>query len=71
MFLVGDAPGLAAAGAGLAAVVGVVSPTPCSDLMYAINCSNWSSLTWPWKVGMIGPKPATSCACGFKIDVRT
>ena len=41
MFLVGD--GAVAAGlvvAGLAAVVGAVSPVPCSDLIYAINCSN-------------------------------
>ena len=48
MFLVGDG---AFAGdelcAGLAAVAGVVCPPACNDLMYAISCTNWSSLTWP------------------------
>jgi|SoiMethySBSTD1v2_1073268.scaffolds.fasta_scaffold32233_1 hypothetical protein len=40
MFRVGDDPGVAfAAGAGLAAVVGVC-PVACNDLMYAINCTN-------------------------------
>ena len=74
MFLVGDADSAGrAAGAGLAAVVGIAPGAPeatCNDLINAISCTNWSSLTCPWKVGMIGPNPATSCACGFRIDVR-
>ena len=41
----GDGDG---AGDGLAAAAGVVVlPAPCSDLMYATNCINWSSLTCP------------------------
>ena len=28
-------------------------------------------MTWPWNVGMIGWKPATTFAVGFRIDSRT
>ena len=41
-----------------------------SDLTYAISCSSCSSVTSPWNVGMIGWKPATIFACGFRIDSR-
>jgi hypothetical protein len=43
----GDAAGADAVPAGAAT-------PPDNDLMNAINCTNWSSETWPWNVGMIG-----------------
>ena len=46
------------------------APGWLSDCTYAISCSSCSSLTSPWKVGMIGWKPATTFACGFRIDSR-
>ena len=41
-----------------------------SDLTYAISCRSCSSVTSPWKVGMIGWNPATIFACGCRIDSR-
>ena len=57
---------------------GLPSPWPtwrhscsCSDFTYSISSSSCSSLTSPWKVGMIGWKPAATFAAGFRIDSRT
>ena len=47
-FCVGDGAVTALVGDGLAAVVvGVCVPDGCSDLIYASNCSIWSSVTCP------------------------
>ena len=37
-----------------------------SDLMYSISCSSCSSLTRPWKVGMIGWKPGDDLRAGVQ-----
>src|SRR5262249_13381643 len=52
------APGRVPAGAapGCAAPPGCAGP---SDFMYSISCNSCSSETRPWKLGMIGSKPAT------------
>src|SRR5439155_4786961 len=41
-----------------------------SDLTYSISSSSCSSDTRPWKVGMIGWKPAVTFAAGCRIDSR-
>src|SRR5262249_38811828 len=41
-----------------------------SDFKYVTSCSRFSSLTMPWKAGMIGWKPCTTLACEFMIDSR-
>src|SRR5207253_11483424 len=47
------------------------APGACSDWMYAMSCMTPSSLTRPWKVGMMGWYPSTTFAVGVRIDSRT
>src|SRR5206468_326751 len=42
-----------------------------SDFTYSISSSSCSSVTRPWKVGMMGWKPAVTLAAGLRIDSRT
>src|SRR5262249_33842500 len=41
-----------------------------SDLMYAMSCRSCSSVTSPLNVGIRGWNPATTFACGLRIDSR-
>src|SRR5947209_6555376 len=41
-----------------------------SDLMYATSAFNCSSLTKPWKTGIMGLNPRTTFAPGLKMDSR-
>ena len=52
------------------AIVGDSPCSYCNDLMYSITPRISRSRSRPWKVGMIGSKPLTTTACGYRIDSR-